>query len=248
MRKPIVLGAALIVFWAGQAAAWEYQSVSSGMTLEKVKQVLAGHEKRLTLFAEKTDDNPGDVYLVEPDTSMLLHVCNGVVNGYSDILPGSADSFVARVAAESKTRGSAPAKFLAANESGNQLNKMIVEWSESDGSQLSLNWSSLNGVSYTTVAVRAVCNPNADKTAADNTGSVSKTGSVLPKSSAMVEADAGGSTTIAKAPAQGAPVKKPAPSLSSLCAEKFRSYNPKTGLYKDYSGRMRRCERSLVEG
>jgi hypothetical protein len=246
MRKPIVLGA-LIVFWAGQASAWEYQSVSSGMTLEKVTQVLAGHEKRLTLFAEKTDENPGDVYLVEPDTSMLLHVCNGVVNGYSDILPGSADSFVARVAAEQKARGSAPAKFLAANESGNQLNKMIVEWNEADGSQLSLNWSSLNGVSYTTVAVKAACSAHGEKTA-DSTGSVAKTASVMPKSSAMAEADAGGSTTIAKAPAAPAPAKKAAPSLASLCAEKFRSYNPKTGLYKDYSGRMRRCDRSLVEG
>jgi hypothetical protein len=246
MRKPIMLGA-LVVFWASQAMAWEYQSVSSGMTLEKVTEVLAGHDKRLTLFAEKTDENPGDVYLVEPDTSILLHICNGVVNGYSDILPGSADAFVARVAAESKTRGSVPAKFVAANEGGNQLNKMVVEWNEPDGSQLSLNWSSLNGVSYTTVAVRAVCNPHAEKTASDSTASVTKTASVLPKSSTMAEA-AGGSTTIAKTAAQSAPPKKAAPTLASLCAEKFRSYNPKTGLFKDFSGRMRRCDKSLVDG
>jgi hypothetical protein len=178
---------------------------------------------------------------------MLLHVCNGVVNGYSDILPGSADAFVARVAAESKARGNAPAKFTTANEGGNQLNKMIVEWNEPDGSQLSLNWSSLNGVSYATIAMKAVCNPNADKTASDGTGSVSKTGSVLPKASAMTETD-GGTTAIAKAPAHAAPAKKAAPTLASLCSEKFRSYNPKTGLFKDYAGRMRRCDRSLVDG
>ncbi len=109
MKTPIALGGAILLALSGQAGAWEYQSVKSGMTLEQATQALAGHEKRLTLFAEKTDENPGDVYLVEPDTSMLLHVCNGVVNGYSDILPGSADAFVSRVAAESDGLGPSPA-------------------------------------------------------------------------------------------------------------------------------------------
>jgi hypothetical protein len=225
MKASVAVGGLLLLSTVWPASAWDYASVSSGMTIDQATQALAGQNKRLTLFSERTEQNPGDVYLVEPDSAMLVHVCNGVVNGYSDILPGSIESFVARAASEAKARGIGSTRYLTANEGGHQLNKMVVEWSETDGSQLSLNWSSLNGVNYATIAMKAACTP-ADKVAKLETSEApvstpSATGTVAPKTSAV------------------------APSLSlaqSKCAAKYRSFDPKTGNYRDYSGRYRRCD------
>jgi hypothetical protein len=226
--------AALLGMMVLPASAWEYSSVASGMTVEQAAQVLAGQNKRLTLFSERSEENPGDVYLVEPDSAMLVHVCNGVVNGYSDILPGAIETFVARAATEAKARGPGQTHFVSANEGAHQLNKMRIEWMQPGGSQLSLNWSSLNGVNYATIAIKAVCAPA-------NTG-------------AAVANDAGEAV---RAPsATGAVAAAPVPTSTEAalslaqkrCAAKFRSFDPKTGNYRDYKGRTRRCDLLAANG
>ena len=224
MNYAIAAGGLTILMAAAPACAWDYASISSGMTVDQATQALASQNKSLTLFSERSDDNPGDVYLVEPNSSMLVHVCNGVVNGYSDILPGSIEAFVARAASEAKTRGTGNTRYITANEGGHQLNKMLVEWNEPDGSRLSLNWSSLNGVNYATIAMKAAC-PAAATTA-------------------QAHAPARGAEVHAAEPP--APIPSSQSRVLSQCAAKYRSFDAATGNYKDYRGRYRRCD--LLDG
>lgn len=42
-----------------------------------------------------------------------------------------------------------------------------------------------------------------------------------------------------------APPAKPKSDWNSRCARRFNSFNPKTGLYKSYSGVMKRCDPNL---